>query len=204
MDPTKFDDFTKAFVTPTSRRQALHRIGGTLTGAILVSLFPGRALADGDDCGDFCDSLFGEGTPEAEKCRKDGKLCSHCDDIEDVCCPSNTSGLCASYSTAICCKRSNQTCVNGACIDPCSGRTCGDLDFGCNGNGSCACYTTIEGVGFCSLPQPCTISIGCTRSTECPFGWACANTCCGSSTVCIQPCRPQASLPSGQTTHGYL
>ncbi|HEX6482682.1 MAG TPA: hypothetical protein VF043_27885 [Ktedonobacteraceae bacterium] len=37
MDSSRFDELTKALATPTSRHQALRRIGGALTGAILAS-----------------------------------------------------------------------------------------------------------------------------------------------------------------------
>jgi hypothetical protein len=201
MDSNRFDDLTKALATPNTRRRALRQIGGALTGALLagglrVFLSPGRTLAQGNsDCAHFCTSVFPPG-PARGKCISDAAhhtgLCYSCGPAA----PSNHPPLCGQ----VCC-----TCVNGTCYQPCSGQSCGSLEFGCNGNSSCACYTTVEGVGFCSLPQPCTVQIGCTSSTECPFGWACANTCCSGTTVCLQPCRPtQASLPSGQTTHGYL
>src|SRR2546425_11244609 len=71
MDPSKFDDVTKALATSTSRRQALRRIGGTLTGAILASLFPGRLLASTSACAHFCDAVFGADTPAADQCISD-------------------------------------------------------------------------------------------------------------------------------------
>lgn len=74
MEPSKFDDMTKVLATSIPRRKALWRIGGTLTGAVLASLLPGRVLADGSPgtpCARLCNELFGPGTPEALQCIQD-------------------------------------------------------------------------------------------------------------------------------------
>src|SRR6266550_7502591 len=71
MDPTKFDELTKALASSTSRRQALRRIGGILGGTALASLLPGRVLASGggnSTCVHFCNAVFGADTPLADEC----------------------------------------------------------------------------------------------------------------------------------------
>src|SRR5216684_4374836 len=82
MDSTRFDKLTKALATPTSRRQALRRIGGTLTGALLASWPFGHALASNSACAKFCNAVFGADTPAADQCISDaahGKgLCHDC------------------------------------------------------------------------------------------------------------------------------
>lgn len=225
MDPTKFDDFTKVLVISTSRRQVLRRIGGTLTGALLVALFPGRTLADDNgDCADFCNAVFGENSRAAHQCINDAThnkgLCYKCgpensDDYyndygRDICCPRNNgSGYCTGYSTATCCG-DHESCINGRCWDKCEGQPCGLLEFGCNGNSDCVCYQTVEGDGFCSYPPICTNLTFCTRTSDCQAGWACAVTCCVTGGIaqptCVQGCPPgpRVSLSRGQTTIGNL
>ena len=71
MDPTRFDELTKALASSTSRRQALRRIGGILGGTALASLLPGRVLASGggnSTCAHFCNAVFGADSPAADQC----------------------------------------------------------------------------------------------------------------------------------------
>ena len=67
MEPSTFDELTKALTTATSRRQALRRIAGILGGTALAGLFPGLALAKNKTCAQFCASVFGANTPAAER-----------------------------------------------------------------------------------------------------------------------------------------
>lgn len=78
-------------------------------------------------------------------------------------------------------------CGNQAC-PTCPGGTCSSLPS-CQDPG-CVCFQTVEGRGFCHLPQLCADLAICTSSSSCPSGWACvAVTCCsGSGPICIQPC----------------
>src|SRR5437588_3157317 len=82
MQPSRFDDLTKALATATSRRQAMRRIGGILGGTALAGLFPGLALASNSACAHFCNTVFGANTPAASQCTSDaahGKgLCYTC------------------------------------------------------------------------------------------------------------------------------
>lgn len=92
----------------------------------------------------------------------------------------------------------------------CPGGTCGALPS-CQDPG-CVCFQTIEGRGFCHLPQSCAGLPTCSSSAGCPSGWACVSvTCCGSTPICIRPCfvvgsslaSRSASVPSfGMTTAG--
>lgn len=69
----------------------------------------------------------------------------------------------------------------------CPGGTCSSLPS-CQDPG-CVCFQTIEGKGFCHLPQSCAGLSSCSSSAGCAPGWACVSvTCCGASAICIRPC----------------
>ena len=70
----------------------------------------------------------------------------------------------------------------------CPGGTCSSLPS-CQDPG-CVCFQTVEGRGFCHLPQACAGLARCTSSSNCQAGWACVSvTCCsGSGPICIRPC----------------
>lgn len=70
----------------------------------------------------------------------------------------------------------------------CPGGTCSNLPS-CQDPG-CVCFQTVEGRGFCHLPQSCAGLARCASSNSCPAGWACVSvTCCvGSGAICIRPC----------------
>lgn len=78
----------------------------------------------------------------------------------------------------------------------CPGGTCSSLPS-CQDPG-CVCFQTVEGRGFCHLPQLCAGLARCSSSSECPVGWACvAVTCCvGSGAICIRPCFVVAGVAS--------
>jgi hypothetical protein len=123
MDPTKFDAFTKALATSTSRREAFRRIGAILGGTALVGLIPGVALADNSACAHFCNAVFGPG-PDRGKCTSDAAhgtgLCYTCGPsspggTQPICCPENSDGTCTSYSSATCCS-DGTVCMSGSCV----------------------------------------------------------------------------------------
>ncbi len=209
MDPTKFDTLTKTLATPDTRRQALRRIGGALTGALVgggaltgglrAFLFPGQALAAGSnrDCALFCTAVFGPG-PDRGKCLSDAAhgtgLCSTCGPAspggglppQSICCSRNPSGFCSSYSSATCCG-SNQTCQNGQCVATCVGQggTCTEQIACCTG-------LFCEG-GVCVKPkalpgEPCTSGNDCL-STVCTSG-LCAYSAEGQPCVWLADCEP--------------
>lgn len=101
-------------------------------------------------------------------------------------------------------------CGNQPCVT-CPGGTCGALPS-CQDPG-CVCFQTIEGRGFCHLPQACAGLSNCSSTATCPSGWACVSvTCCGSSAICIRPCfvvpgalvGSDALLPGGMGTAGPM
>ena len=79
-------------------------------------------------------------------------------------------------------------CCGTQSCPSCPGGTCSNLPA-CQDPG-CVCFQTVEGRGFCHLPQSCAGLAGCTSSSSCPLGWACVSvTCCsGSGAICIRPC----------------
>src|SRR2546425_3569598 len=171
MDPTRFDNLTKAMATPASRRQALRRIGGTLTGVTLASLLPGHALADNSACAHFCDSVFGADTPAASQCISDAAhqtgLCY------SACGPSGAGGrLCGSpgsYTSLTCCPNFQSACCNGSCFPVSS------PDFTCCADGSCCNLVTST---CCPNPHGtcCNVSAGftCCSDGSCqPIGTTC-------------------------------
>jgi len=184
MEPTKFDDLTKALATSTSRRQALRRIGGFLGGTALAGLFPGLALASNSACAHFCNAVFGAGTPAASQCTSDAAhhkgLCYTCGPsspggTKPICCPGNGSH-CSSYSSATCCT-SGQTCQSGQCVTPCT--TNGGT---CSGNGDC-CSSNCSN-GFCCASGQVGLSNG-----------SCATPCSSPDESCSGPCGTGSCSP---------
>src|SRR5215472_10579735 len=108
MDPTKFDELTKALATSTSRRQALKTIAATTIGSIL--------------------GLGGIGTAFA-KCHNAGHNCEE----NSTCCSQNCC-IAAGQTEGVCCA-SGKTCQNGTCVTPCTpfGSACSGSDVCCRG-----------------------------------------------------------------------
>jgi hypothetical protein len=77
----------------------------------------------------------------------------------------------------------------------------------CGVSGACVCFLTVDGFGFCHLPESCAGLPSCNSTLDCPTGQACVVTCCGPQSICIQPCPPGSTpAPSlhGATTIGVL
>ena len=120
MEPSRFDELTKALATSTSRRQALKTIAATTLGGLL--------------------GLGGIGTAFAKpKCHRAGTGC----DTNSQCC----SGLyCANGEKSTPCPAlpacnsgspcpQGQTCQNGQCVaDPCKNVLCGVNEMCVGGN----------------------------------------------------------------------
>ena len=167
MDSTKFDGLTKALATPTSRRTALRRIGGAITGAILASWPFGHTLASNSACAHFCNAVFGADTPAAKQCISDaahGKgLCHQCGSAtpSSICCSRNSSGYCSSYSGAHCpcnatqCQKCDATA--GTCVSSCD--TCSTCQSGTCAS-SCASGQVCLSNGTCA--SPCTPGVPCS------------------------------------------
>lgn len=66
---------------------------------------------------------------------------------------------------------------------------CGDpfTECGTGPDGQiCICDTTVEGATFCWQDTSCGSSPACNSSADCPPGWACVTSCCGTS--CLPAC----------------
>jgi hypothetical protein len=201
MESSRFDEFTKALATPTSRRQALRRIGGILGGTTLAGLFPRLASADNSACAHFCASVFGANTTAAGQCTSDAAhgrgLCYTCGPAshggtQPMCCPKDANGFCSSYTTATCCG-SSATCLHDACC-PNSlvcGTTC--LAAACDGSKCLACNAAS---GTCQ--SSCSTTQTCLKGTCCDNALVCGSTCCGSNQVCSNG----LCCPAGQTNCG--
>ncbi len=112
MDSTRFEELTKTLATSSSRRQALRRIGGTLTGTALASLLPGRVLAAGGGnsaCAHFCNALFGADTPGADQCISDA---------------AHHTGICYTCGPLSPCVQGGGAPIGGACSGEISGNCC--------------------------------------------------------------------------------
>ena len=176
MDPSKFDELTKALAISTSRRQAFRRIGGILAGVSLAGLFPGLAFAKNKTCAQFCASVFGDNTPAAEQCTADAAhgtgLCYTCGSTtpaSSICCTRNTSGFCTSYSGATCCG-SGATCLGSSCCA--SANVCGStcLAAPCDSSQCLTCNPTSGTcVSTCSSGQTCQNGM-CVTPPVCPSG----------------------------------
>jgi hypothetical protein len=138
MEPTKFDDFTKALATAASRRQALKAIGVALGGALGLSRI-GTVFAD--QC-----------KPPGTKCFKNQQCCSKvC--CNGKCCDSGQScqsGMCACVPNGGSCTSDNQCCL-GLCCDG----TC------CSIGTSGICCPPGYPVNCCHRSLVCDINVGC-------------------------------------------
>ena len=199
MEPSKFDELTKALATATSRRQALRRIGGILGGTALAGLFPGLVFASNSTCAKFCNAVFGADTPAANQCISDaahGKgLCNTCGSAtppSSICCTRNASNYCTSYSGAACCS-SSATCLNGSCCANANvcGSTC--LAAPCAASQCQKCDPT---TGTCV--STCTSTQTCIGGNCCDNAHVCGSTCCDACSTC-QGGTCVSSCASGQS-----
>lgn len=201
MKPQTFDTLTRALATPTSRRSALWRIAGllglgTVGGGTRAALAPGIALAAGNsNAAQFCSATFAPG-PDRGQCvvaaAQGGGLFASCGGgTQSVCCPTDSSGQCTSYSSAACCS-SGQVCQNGACVAACPAGTTqlcnGSCATTCASFGSCgscgsgACIPDRAGGPLiCSSPNvragSCTSDCDCAQGYFCYSGGRCFALC---------------------------
>src|SRR5260370_39074408 len=103
MDPSKFDVFTKALATSTSRRQALKAIGATV-GGILGLGGAGTALAKGAGIG--------------AKCSQSSQCClGYCNPSTFTCsCPSGTVPCVGTFVSNVCPYGQVFNTSNGQCV----------------------------------------------------------------------------------------
>src|SRR5436189_251518 len=167
MEPTKFDNLTKALATSTSRRQALKTIAATTLGGIL--------------------GLSGLGTAfGATTCHRNGLGCdtnsqccsNYCANGEKCTCPP--APACNSY----CPCPSGETCVSGAC-------TCGSAGDCPNGQNCCngVCVNEQTDVNNCgSCGHVCASGQVCQNGTCVTPCTANGGTCSASSNCCSGFC----------------
>jgi hypothetical protein len=76
MEPSQFDELTKALATATSRRQAIKAIAATTHGSVLGLAGVGTALAkckqDGEKCRHDHQCCSGSCNPSTHTCGEDG------------------------------------------------------------------------------------------------------------------------------------
>jgi hypothetical protein len=207
MQPSKFDELTKALASSTSRRQALRTILGVSIGGLLgiggISTAFGRhhrrraqisrpsGAKGNSNCAKWCAQVFGPNTSAAGQCTSDAAhgrgLCRQCGNVDpsSICCNRNGSGYCDGTVAGATCCPTGQHCQNGDCVADCTpnctGKTCGDNGCG----GSC---------GSCDLGETCINGSCCSTP--------CGNTCCDASAgeTCING---SCCKVCGQTSTGY-
>src|SRR5205085_373859 len=101
MEPSRFDDLTKALATATSRRQALKTIAATTLGSILGLSGIGTVFAKPKPC-----------TPNGKHCNSKTNCCSgFCDPTTSKCATPPTLGCTAgSQCESVCPDTSNPFC----------------------------------------------------------------------------------------------
>lgn len=158
MNDSRFDEFTKALATSTSRRQALKAIAATTLGGIL--------------------GLSGIGNVFAKPCTLNGH---HCKTYLQCCSQFCANGKCTCPPAPACnstcpCPLVGQTCCNGTCVSTQTDKNnCGACGLVCSSkNGTSLCIN-----GACSIS--CNSGFfNCDGNAA--NGCECAGTgCCGSS-----------------------
>ena len=188
MEPSKFDELTKALATSTSRRQALKAIAATTIGSILGLAGIGTAFAKCHNAG--------------HNCEENSTCCSH------LCC------IAAGQTEGVCCD-TGKVCQNGKCVTPCTsnGGTCSVGTDCCSGNCSNGVCCGSGQVGLCNgtCATPCS-DLGGSCSGSCgsglcgphiggPGGPLCSSDT-GNFTLCFTDCDcPKGSYCGIPNTH---
>jgi len=206
MESSKFDQFTKAIATATSRRQALKTIGATVVGGILGLGGVGTALAKCKGIGD--------------KCSQSKECClGFCDPNTFTCsCPLGTvlcNGSCVSTScsggqtfdstTCQCMCSGGLTACGGTCTDTGSDpNNCGTCGHHCPPDAACVNGTCVCSLGFTQCDGICTDVLTDSNNCGacghvCPSNLACANGKCSTclTLTCFGVCCP--TCPTGET-----
>ena len=177
MNPSNFDELTKALATSTSRRHALRLIATATIGGLFG--LGGIRMA------------FGRNSP----CHRNGTACS----ANQKCCSNYcVKGKCtcppAPTCNSVCPCPSGQTCHNGSCCP--TGDVCGP-SCGCPTGQVClndACAPCITAGNICDVNSNCCSGICCQGNAPtaicCGSGQTClANgTCASNCDACVGPC----------------
>jgi hypothetical protein len=203
MNPSNFDDLTKALANSSSRRHALRVIVTTAVGGLLgltsVSTAFGRhqhrtkktskpsgSPPSNSKCAKFCAAVFGPNTPAANTCTSDaahnkmGNLCQKCNGNASSICCTTTGGYCGTGAT--CCSTSmGERCCSGVCVqaDCCDDGDCGNGQKCCSGTcADCCTDSDCGGNGATCQGGTCVqtcVSAGgtCTMTSQCCSGLTC-------------------------------
>jgi hypothetical protein len=132
-----FDALAKTMASGLPRREALRRLGGGLTGALLASMGLGKAwgLSPNTVCEDFCQNDCGlsRGHGNAfSKCVNSCRKCQKADHTVLACPPSAGDEVVCSA-----CAAGQVLCLNGSCCDiPCCGSVCCEAGQQCDSESS--------------------------------------------------------------------
>lgn len=173
-DGRRFDELTRIWARPISRRRALRLTAGVAVGAVASTVFAGRAGAVSCTTNGDCTS--------GQACISG--TCQDCT-VDPQCGPGN---VCVPLATP-------PVCVCPATRTNCNTVCCGS--FG--GPGGCCPNTTDTCCGASCCPTSSTCLGG---TTCCPSAQACGSTCCPRSTVCADASTGRCGCPAGAPTCG--
>jgi len=185
MDSTRFDEFTKALATRTSRRQALKTLAATTVGGIFGLSWVGHADAR------LCRDL-------GQNCSSNAECCSsYCPNTtyQCACAPGLTgcNGTCTNTNTdSNNCGKCGNVCTSGQI---CVNGTCTNTNTDSNNCGKCGNVCTSGQIcvnGTCQCPSGTTLCGGTCKSSTCGHGqFFNYSTCsCQCQTVCNGQCCP--------------
>ena len=175
MEPSQFDELTKALATSTSRRQALKTFIASTFGGILALSGLGKAFAKG--CDPACSGGLTCCGGECVDTKTDPNNCGVCG---TVC----RSGLCVN---GLCCPPGAVKCGNSCCsFTCCGGTTCVNTQSDKKNCGSCGHACRSDQVcqnGTCVCPSGTTDCNGmCVNTKTDPNNCgACNNSCNGTT-----------------------
>src|SRR4051812_4830207 len=200
-DGRGFDELTRIWAKPMSRRRALRlsagvvfgAVGATVAGPLRASAVPVGTCTTTANCpnaGECCDNPSGQTNSGSCVTLQPGEVC---------CAIAGTGGSVHCPSDRCCtgtCLSSGSTC--------CGGVTRCEVGIGesCCGTRCCAGLTTCCGNTCCSFSKVCVNAS--TSTCGCASGAAkCGDFCCRSGDTCSDPaggcCCPKGSTPCGRS-----